>query len=64
MLRETDLTEFKDFFGAILDEWGFHSSSKDVAFITAPETRAQRVQACLKTALWVRDQFNLPKSSH
>jgi N-acetylmuramoyl-L-alanine amidase len=64
MLRETDLTEFKDFFGAILDEWGFHSSSKDAAFITAPETREQRVQACLKTALWVRDQFNLPKSSY
>ena len=62
VLRETDLFEFTDYFGAILDEWGFHSSSKDALFITNPDTRLQRVEACLKTALWVRDQFNHPKS--
>lgn len=62
VLRETDLFEFTDFFGAILDEWGFHSSSKDALFITNPDTRLQRVQACVKTALWVKHQFNTPKS--
>lgn len=57
ILRETDLLEFKDRFGAILDEWGFHSSSKDAQFITNPNTRVQRVKACLQTALWVQQQF-------
>jgi N-acetylmuramoyl-L-alanine amidase len=62
VLRETDLFEFTDYFGAILDEWGFHSSSKDAQFITNPDTRLKRVEACLKTALWVRGQFNVPKA--
>ena len=62
VLRETDLFEFTDHFGAILDEWGFHSSSKDVQFITNPDTRLKRVEACLKTALWVRGQFNVSKA--
>lgn len=57
ILRETDLLEFFDRFGAILDEWGFHTSSKDVRFITNPDTREKRVQACLQTALWVKTQF-------
>lgn len=64
ILRETDLVEFLDFFGAILEEWGFHTSSKDAAFITNPTTRMQRVQASLKTALWVRNQFNLPQITY
>jgi hypothetical protein len=62
VLRETDLFEFTDYFGAILDEWGFHSSSKDAPFITNTDTRLKRVEACLKTALWVRDQYNHPKA--
>ncbi|WP_052600330.1 peptidoglycan-binding protein [Aureispira sp. CCB-QB1] len=33
VLRETDLFEFTDFFGAILDEWGFHSSSQDALLL-------------------------------
>jgi len=55
MLRETDLNEFKDF-GAILDEWGFHTSSADCQFII--DSREERVKACLKTAQWVRQQLN------
>lgn len=61
ILRETDLQEF-NWFGAILEEWGFHSSSKDVQFITNNDNRFKRVEAGLKTALWVRDQFNIPKA--
>lgn len=55
MLRETDLSEFEDF-GAILDEWGFHTSAADCQFII--DTREQRVNACLKTALWVNNKLN------
>lgn len=62
ILRETDLFEFTDHFGAILSEWGFHTSSKDAAFITHPDTRIKRVQACVKTAIWVKNQFNTPKA--
>lgn len=59
ILRETDLFDFMDHFGAFLDEWGFHSSSLDAKFIVDPITRIKRVQAALKTALWVKGQFNI-----
>lgn len=53
ILRETDLQEFY-WFGAILDEWGFHTSKTDTKFIIDPENRTRRVIACLKTAQWVK----------
>jgi N-acetylmuramoyl-L-alanine amidase len=53
ILRETDLQEFY-WFGAILDEWGFHSSKTDTKFIMQPENRIKRIEACLKTARWVK----------
>lgn len=53
ILRETDLQEFY-WFGAILDEWGFHTSRTDAKFIIKPENRIHRVHACLKTAKWVK----------
>lgn len=54
MLRETDLKEF-DQFGAILDEWGFHTSAADCQFIL--DSREERVKACLKTAQWVKNKL-------
>lgn len=56
ILRETDLTEFH-WFGAILDEWGFHTSRTDARFIMTPENRKKRVLACLKTAIWVKERL-------
>jgi len=55
ILRETDLARFPKF-GAILEEWGFHTSRTDVQFIIA--SREQRIEAAVKTALWVRDHMN------
>jgi len=63
ILRETDLKEFK-YFGAILEEWGFHSSKTDSQFITATENRLKRVAAALKTAKWVKAQFQRRNISH
>lgn len=60
ILRETDLAEF-EWFGAILEEWGFHTSKTDTEFITA--TRIKRVKAALATAKWVKEQLqakNIP----
>jgi len=57
ILRETDLREFV-WFGAILDEWGFHTSKGDCEFITDPNNRIKRVQACLQTAKWVKKELN------
>ena len=37
-------------FGAILEEFGFHTSQKDVRFIMS--NREKRVKAAVKTALW------------
>lgn len=54
MLKETDLEEF-DKFGAILDEWGFHTSAADCQFII--DSRKERVKACLKTAQWVKNKL-------
>lgn len=56
ILRETDLDEFP-FFGAILDEWGFHTSKTDTLFITNPRNRQRRVSACVRTAKWVKQQI-------
>lgn len=56
ILRETDLQEFY-WFGAILDEWGFHTSKTDTNFIIHPSNRIKRVEACLKTAKWVKSEL-------
>jgi len=56
ILAETDLNEF-NWFGAILDEWGFHTSSLDCELITSPQNRLDRVAACLKTAIWVKSEL-------
>ena len=56
ILRETDLREFY-WFGAILEEWGFHTSKTDAEFITNPRTRQARVAAALKTAQWVKQRI-------
>lgn len=58
ILQETDLREFA-WFGAILDEWGFHTSKADCEFITAPKNRLKRVEACLKTAKWVKLELDV-----
>lgn len=57
ILRETDLTDFP-LFGAILDEWGFHTSKEDCKFITNNFNRDLRVSACLDTAKWVKRQMS------
>ena len=57
ILRQTDLQEFK-LFGAILDEWGFHTSRPDTLFITDPKNRERRVKCCLKTAQWVKQKLD------
>lgn len=56
ILRQTDLKEFSNF-GAMLEEFGFHTSKKDCEFITNPHIRKKRVAANLKTALWVREEM-------
>lgn len=56
VLRETDLEIF-DFFGAILEEWGFHTSKKDAEFITRTDIRYKRVAAALATAKWVKSKL-------
>lgn len=56
ILRQTDLKEFK-YFGAMLEEFGFHTSKKDCEFITNPDIRKKRVEANVKTALWVREEL-------
>lgn len=55
ILRETDLVDFS-FFGAILSEWGFHTSKEDT-LRNIIGRRAQRVEAALETAKWVHDQW-------
>jgi len=57
ILRETDLREFM-WFGAILDEWGFHTSSTDAAFIIDSKNRQRRIDACVKTAKWVKQELD------
>ena len=49
LLRNTDITD-SNTFGAILEEFGFHTSQKDVRFIM--NNREKRVKAAVKTALW------------
>lgn len=56
ILRETDVREFY-WFGAILEEWGFHTSKTDALFITNPRTRQARVTAALNTAKWVKNRI-------
>jgi len=58
LLRETDMGEFA-LFGAILEEWGFHTSRADTTdWITSSRGRASRVEAAVRTAQWVRGQFH------
>jgi len=55
ILRKTDL-EYYSKFGAILEEFGFHTSSVDCEFII--QHRQQRAEAALCTALWVKDKIH------
>jgi len=57
ILRETDLKEF-EWFGAILEEWGFHTSKTDSKFIIDPKNRKKRVEAALATAKWVKKKLD------
>lgn len=57
ILRETDLDEFK-LFGAILEEWGFHTSKAECEFIIDPENREKRVEASLRTAKWAKKELD------
>ncbi len=54
ILRNTDLI-FYPKFGAILEEFGFHTSAVDCEFII--EKRIERVDAALRTAQWVRQEI-------
>ena len=54
MLRDTDLREFK-MFGAILDEFDFHTSAAGCRFIM--EHRFERVEAMFETAKWVKKEL-------
>ena len=56
ILRQTDLSQYP-FFGAILSEYGFHTSKSDVDFITSKEGRWARTQASLRTAKWVHEEW-------
>ena len=51
ILRNTDLEHFPNF-GSILEEFGFHTSSKDCEFIVTH--RKERVEAAIKTAVWTK----------
>jgi len=51
ILRNTELEYFKKF-GAILEEFGFHTSAKDCKFIL--EHREKRAEAALATAIWTK----------
>ena len=57
ILRDTDNGKF-EMFGAILEEWGFHTSRKDTLFITKQENRKRRVQAAVATAFKAKVLFN------
>lgn len=52
VLRQTDV--FNNF-GAILDEWDFHTSAAGCENII--KSREQRAKACLLTAQWVKNQL-------
>ena len=54
ILRNTDLEYFTNF-GAILEEFGFHTSSKDCEFIV--KHRDERTDAALATAIWTKIQM-------
>jgi len=60
ILRNTDTAENIDRFGAFLEEWGFHTSSKDCAFIV--NSRDVRVKCAVQTAKKIQKHFeNLKK---
>tara|TARA_B100000963_G_scaffold110861_1_gene96478 strand:+ start:1782 stop:2693 length:912 start_codon:yes stop_codon:yes gene_type:complete len=54
ILRNTDLEYFTNF-GAILEEFGFHTSAKDCQFIVTH--RDERTDAALATAIWTKMQM-------
>jgi peptidoglycan hydrolase-like protein with peptidoglycan-binding domain len=55
ILRNTDL-EYYAKFGAILEEFGFHTSAVDCEFIL--EHRQHRAEAALMTALWTKKMMS------
>jgi len=55
ILRNTDL-EFYAKFGAILEEFGFHTSAVDCEFII--EHRQHRAEAALMTAIWTKEMMS------
>jgi len=55
ILRNTDLVYYAKF-GAILEEFGFHTSAVDCVFII--EHRQQRADAALITALWTKEMMS------
>jgi len=54
ILRKTDNAHSPNF-GAILDEWGFHTSKKDCEFIVDQKNRDKHVSASIKTAIWTKN---------
>ena len=54
ILRNTDLIYYAKF-GAILEEFGFHTSAVDCEFII--NHRKQRTAAALMTALWTKEEM-------
>lgn len=55
ILRNTDLVYYAKF-GAILEEFGFHTSAVDCEFII--EHRQHRAEAALMTALWTKEMMS------
>ena len=55
ILRNTDLVYYAKF-GAILEEFGFHTSAVDCEFII--EHRQHRAEAALSTALWTKEMMS------
>ena len=55
MLRKTDLVQYQHKFGAILEEFGFHTSKKDAEFIVSH--REDRVKCALKTIMECQKKF-------
>jgi hypothetical protein len=54
ILRNTDLIYYAKF-GAILEEFGFHTSAVDCEFIV--NHRKPRTAAALMTALWTKEEM-------
>jgi peptidoglycan hydrolase-like protein with peptidoglycan-binding domain len=57
VLRDSDTPEFGDRFGAMLEEFGFHTSKPDALFIANEKNRLRRVKCAIQTALWAKKLF-------